>query len=56
MDNFFQGVLGGVIPAVVVFLFYLINISGRLARIETNIAWLIKYIQECPPRLKDHTL
>jgi len=53
--NFVQGMLGGIVPAVLMVLFYLIAVSGRLARIETNIFWIMKYIKKCPPPLNDRT-
>jgi len=49
MNSFIQGALGGIIPAVLMVVFYLIAISGRLAKIETNICWIIKYIEKCLP-------
>lgn len=56
MEGFLQGAIGGIIPGGLMVVFYIIAISGRLARIETNIAWLIKLLKSCPPHLKDHTL
>ncbi|MBA7603354.1 hypothetical protein ES703_10461 [subsurface metagenome] len=53
METFIQGAIGGVIPAVVMIIFYITSVSGRLARIETNITWLIKYFDICPPHSKD---
>jgi len=55
MDNFLQGILGGFVPSILIILFYLIAISGRLARIETNISWIMNYIRKCPPPLNDRT-
>lgn len=49
METFCFGILGGVIPSVVIVIGFFITISGRLARIETNIIWLIKEIKECQP-------
>lgn len=53
MDTLIQGAIGGLIPAAVMIIFYIVAVSGRLARIETNISWLIKYFEKCPPHLKD---
>lgn len=53
LDGFIQGLLGGVIPAIVMVIVYFIAMAGRLAKIETNICWLKKVIHECLPRLKD---
>ena len=49
MQSFCYGILGGVLPAVIMVIGCLISVSGRLARIETNIIWLIKEIKECQP-------
>jgi len=49
MEAFIHGALGGVIPGVLMVVFYLFAVSGRLAKIETNICWLIKYIEKCLP-------
>lgn len=53
MDAFLQGVLGGIVPAALMVVVYLFSISGRLAKIETNITWIIKYIEKCLPHSSD---
>lgn len=53
MEGFLQGLLGGIVPAALMVIVYLVTISGRLARIETNIDWLKKIIEECLPHSKD---
>lgn len=45
MDGFIQGILGGVIPGVVVIVVYFVAMAGRLAKIETDICWLIKELR-----------
>lgn len=55
MNGFIQGLLGGVIPAIVMVVVYFIAMSGRLAKIETNICWLKKWMEKCLPHLKDHS-
>lgn len=55
MSEFMSGLLGGVIPAAVMIFVYFVSISGRLAKIETNICWLKKVIENCLPHSKDHT-
>lgn len=52
MDGFYQGVLGGIVPAIVMIVVYFVSLSGRLAKIETNICWLKKVIESCLPRSK----
>ena len=49
MEAFIHGALGGIIPAALMVFFYIVTVSGRLAKIETNICWLIKYIEKCLP-------
>jgi hypothetical protein len=55
MDGFIQGLLGGIVPAVLMIIVYFIAMSGRLAKIETNICWLKKVIDECLPHLRDRS-
>jgi len=50
MEGFIQGILGGVIPAIVMIVIYLVAMAGRLAKIETNICWLKKMMEQCLPR------
>ena len=55
MEGFIQGLLGGVIPTAVMIVVYFIAMSGRLAKIETNICWLKREFEDCQPHLKDHS-
>lgn len=55
MEHFFHGLLGGIVPGVLMIIVYFTSLSGRLARIETNISWLKKVFSECPPLLKDRS-
>ena len=43
------------IPFILVLIFWAIRIEVRLARIETNLKWLIGYLPQCLPNLEDHT-
>jgi hypothetical protein len=54
MEGLIHGAIGGLIPGCLMVVFYIIAVSGRLARIETNIDWLIKIFKSCPPHLKNH--
>ena len=53
LEGFINGLLGGVIPAILMIIVYFVAMSGRLAKIETNISWLKKVMHECLPHLKD---
>ncbi len=53
MDGFIQGAIGGIIPAGLMVVVYLVAVSGRLAKIETNICWMKKELRKCQPPLKD---
>lgn len=53
MDGFIQGLLGGIVPTALMVIVYFIAMAGRLAKIETNICWLKKWIEKCQPHLKD---
>lgn len=55
MNGFYQGLLGGVIPAIVMVVVYFVSMAGRLAKIETNICWLIKELRGCQLLSKDRT-
>jgi hypothetical protein len=55
LDGFIQGLLGGIVPAVLMIIVYFIAMSGRLAKIETNICWLKRVMDECLPHLKDRS-
>lgn len=56
MDGFIQGILGGVVPGMVMIVVYFVTMAGRLAKIETNISWLIKELRGCRLRSKDRTI
>lgn len=53
MEGFIQGLLGGVVPALLMVVVYFMAMAGRLAKIETNIKWLIKELTGCRLRSKD---
>jgi hypothetical protein len=53
MNAFIHGALGGIIPAVLMVFFFIVAVSGRLAKIETDIKWIIKYIEKCQPPLNN---
>ena len=53
LEGFINGLLGGIVPAVLMIIVYFIAMSGRLAKIETNICWLKRVLDECLPHLKD---
>jgi len=55
MNPFLQGLLGGIVPAALMIIVYFISLAGRLAKIETNICWLIKELRGCQLRSKDRT-
>jgi len=55
LEGFVQGLLGGIIPAVLMIIVYFVAMAGRLSKIETNICWLKRIMEECLPRLKDHS-
>lgn len=56
MSGFWQGFVGGAVPAVLLILVYLCTLAGRLAKIETNICWLKKEMTGSLLRSKDRTL
>jgi len=56
MDAFLIGLAGGVVPGTILVIFYIILLAGRLARIETNICWLMKELTGCRLRSKDRTV
>lgn len=41
LHPFLMGVAGGFVPGVIMAIVYLCTLAGRLAKIETNIMWLI---------------
>jgi hypothetical protein len=53
LEGFIQGLLGGIVPAVLMIIVYFIAMSGRLAKIETNICWLKKWMEKCLLHSKD---
>lgn len=55
MDGFIQGILGGIVPAALLIVVYFVSLASRLAKIETNICWLIKELQGCRLRSKDRS-
>jgi hypothetical protein len=55
MDGFIQGLLGGIVPAILMVIVFFITLSGRLAKIETNICWLIEELKGCRLRSKDRS-
>lgn len=55
MDAFIQGLLGGIVPAILMIFVYFLTLAGRLAKIETNICWLTKELKGCRLRSKDRS-
>lgn len=53
MEVLLQGLVGGVIPTVLMIIVYFGSMAGRLSKIETNICWLKKLIEECLLHSKD---
>lgn len=53
LEELLRGALGGVIPAVVMVVVYFTSMAGRLAKIETNICWLIKELRPSQQHSKD---
>lgn len=53
MDTFLIGLAGGCVPGVFIVIAYLCTLAGRLAKVETNISWLIKELRGCQLRSKD---
>jgi len=47
MNGFINGLIGGLVPTVILIIVYLCTLAGRLARIETNIDWLKKELLDC---------
>ena len=47
MEAFIHGALGGIVPAVIMIIVYIVAVSGRLAKIETNICWIMRFIEKC---------
>lgn len=40
MNPLIQGIIGGSVPTIVMVVWYFMSTEKRLARIETDIAWL----------------
>jgi len=53
MNAFLMGLAGGVVPAGLLVVVYLCSLAGRLAKIETNIDWLIEEVKGSLLRSKD---
>jgi len=53
MNEFLIGVAGGLVPGVLLIIVYVCTLAGRLAKIETNICWLMKELTGCRLRSKD---
>lgn len=54
MEKFLFGIIGGLLPAAVIILFHFVTLSGRLARIETNIAWIMNILKKCQLPSSNH--
>ena len=55
MEAFFIGLAGGIVPGIILMVFYIVLLAGRLARIETNISWLKGELTGCRLRSNDRT-
>jgi len=55
VNGILQGMLGGLFPTLCLLVIYFGKISGRLARIETNIEWLTKAVPQSQQHSKDPT-
>ena len=53
MEAFLIGLAGGIVPGAILMIFYIVLLAGRIARIETNVCWLIKELKGCLLRSKD---
>lgn len=53
MDPYLLGLSSGILPVVVLGIVYICVLSGRLAKIETDISWLIKELRGSQLRSKD---
>jgi len=49
MEKFLIAMLGGFVPAAMMLLFYFVSLTGRLAKIETDINWIKKVLDKCLP-------
>lgn len=56
MEGFIHGLLGGLVPTALMLIVYFISLAGRLAKIETNICWLIKELSKSQPHSKNRTV
>lgn len=55
MEGFINGILGGIVPAALMVIIYLFSVAGRLAKMETDIYWLIRELKDCRRRSRDLT-
>ena len=55
VEAFLTGLAGGAVPAIVLIIVYVCTLAGRLAKIETNICWLMKELSGCRLRSNDRT-
>lgn len=56
MENeLLNGLIGGLIPSTITIIGALLVLAGRLARMETDIRWLIKELKGSRFRAKDRT-
>lgn len=53
MGEFLCGLLGGLIPTLFMVVVYFAGLSGRLAKIETDVCWLIKELRLSQRHSKD---
>lgn len=55
MEVLWQGLISGLVSVVMMLFVFFVSLSGRLAKIETNICWLIKELTGCQLRSKDRS-
>ena len=55
MEGFIQGFLGGIVPAILMLIVFFVSLAGRLAKMETDIHWLIKELRGSQLRSKDRS-
>jgi len=56
MNDYLIGLAGGIVPGAILLIFYVVLLAGRLAKIETDINWIIKELSGCRLRSKDRTV